>query len=130
MNRQRAEEHLSEYLEGELARPEREALEREIQKDPALAREKREMEKTLLLLRSLPRREPLLDIWMELAPKIAQVREEEKLNLADRLRLRGTRFLASFAEGAILWTQALAINTEARMGKYVHNHPLERGAQK
>jgi anti-sigma factor RsiW len=130
MSRQRAEEHLSEYLEGDLAPPEREALERELAKDPGLAREKRELEKTLLLLRSLPRREPLLDIWMELSPKVAQVREEEKLNLADRVRRRGTRFLASFAEGAILWTQALAINTEARMGKYVRNHPLQEGVRR
>ena len=125
MNRRLAEEHLSEYLEGELAPPEREALEQALAQDPELAREHQEFEKTLKLMHSLPRREPVLDIWLEMSPKVERLLAEEKLSVADRLRLRGTRFLASFAEGAILWTQALAMNTEAHMSKYVGSHPLQ-----
>ncbi|MGC4045893.1 MAG: zf-HC2 domain-containing protein [Armatimonas sp.] len=128
MNRKLAEEHLSEYLEGELAPPEREALEKALAQDPELAREYQEYEKTLKLMHSLPRREPVLDIWMELSPKVERLLAEEKLSVGDRLRLRGTRFLANFAEGAILWTQALAMNTEARMGKYVRPHSLREEA--
>jgi anti-sigma factor RsiW len=127
MNRRLVEEHLSEYLEGDLAPPERQALEKALAEDPELAREHRELEKTLKLMHSLPRREPVLDIWLEMSPKVERLLAEEKLSVWDRLRLRGTRFLASFAEGAILWTQALAMNTEARMGKYVRSHPMERG---
>jgi anti-sigma factor RsiW len=130
MSQRLIEEHLSEYLEGDLAPPEREALERALAENPDLAREHREFEKTLKLMHSLPRREPVLDIWLELSPKVERILAEEKLSVGDRLRLRGTRFLASFAEGAILWTQALAMNTEARMSKYVRRHPLERGGSR
>lgn len=126
MNQRFTEEHLSEYLEGELPPSEREALEKALAQDPELAREYQEFEKTLKLMHSLPRREPVLDIWLEMAPKVDRILAEEKLSMGERLRLRGTRFLANFAEGAILWTQALAMNTEARMGKYVA-HPLGRG---
>jgi hypothetical protein len=126
MNRREVEEHLSEYLEGDLAPSAREEIERALAQDPELQREKREMEQVLRLMNALPRREPVLDIWLEMSPKVDRLLAEEKLSFKDRVRLRGSRFLASFAEGAILWTQALAMNTEARMGKYVGSHPLQR----
>ncbi len=126
MNHREVEERLSEYLEGDLAPSAREEIERALAQDPALEREKRELERTLKLMNALPRREPVLDIWLELSPKVDRLLAEEKLSMKDRVRLRGTRFLASFAEGAILWTQALAMNTEARMGKYVRSHPLQQ----
>jgi hypothetical protein len=125
MNHREVEERLSEYLEGELSPSAREEIERALAQDPTLQREKRELEQVLKLMNALPRREPVLDIWLELSPKVDRLLAEEKLSMKDRVRLRGTRFLASFAEGAILWTQALAMNTEARMGKYVRSHPLQ-----
>ena len=124
MNPRYAQDYLSEYLEGSLAPPEREAMEKLLQEDPELAREARMLETMLATLRALPPREPVLDIWMELAPKVDEVVAEQRLGMVDQLRLRGTRFLASFAEGTILWTQALAMNTEARMRKYVLQHPF------
>ena len=124
MNPRYAQDRLSEYLEGGLAPPEREALERLLGEDEGLARDARRLEATLATLHALPRREPALDVWQELSPRVEQVLAEERLGLLGLLRLRGTRFLASFAEGTILWTHAVAMNTEARMGKYVLRHPF------
>ena len=124
MNPRYAQDYLSEYLEGNLAPPEREAMETLLREDDALAREARNLKAVLATLHALPPREPVLDVWMELSPKVEQVVAEKRLGVADLLRLRGTRFLASFAEGTILWTQALAMNTEARMRKYVLQHPF------
>ena len=124
MNPRYAQDYLSEYLEGNLAPPEREAIEKLMEEDPALAREARELKALLATLHALPPREPVLDIWQELSPKVEEVTAEQRLGLADLVRLRGTRFLASFAEGTILWTQVLAMNTEARMRKYVLEHPF------
>lgn len=124
MNPRHAQDYLSEYLEGSLAPPEREAMERLLQEDTALAREAEMLKKMLATLHALPSREPVLDVWQELSPKVEQVVAEQRLGVVDLLRLRGTRFLASFAEGTILWTQALALNTESRMRKYVLQHPF------
>ena len=124
MNPRHAQDCLSEYLEGSLAPPEREAMERLLHEDPALAREAEQLRKMLATLHALPPREPVLDVWSELSPKVEQVVAEQRLGVADLLRLRGTRFLASFAEGTILWTQALALNTESKMRKYVLQHPF------
>ena len=124
MNPRYAQDYLSEYLEGSLAPPEREALEKMIEENPALAREARQLKAMLATLHALPPREPVLDLWRELSPKVEEVAAEQRLGLVDLARLRGTRFLASFAEGTILWTQALAMNTEARMRKYVLHHPF------
>jgi hypothetical protein len=73
---------------------------------------------------SLPKREPILDMWTELAPKIATYQAEERLTIPARLRLRTGRFLGTVAAGAILFTQALAMNTEARMRKYLITDPF------
>ena len=124
MNTRYAQDRLSDYLEGGLQPPEREALERLLREDTGLALEAKRLEAMLATLHALPRREPVLDIWQELSPKVEVALAEEKLGLIGLLRLRGTRFLASFAEGTILWTQALAMNTEARMGKYVGENPF------
>ena len=124
MNPRYAQDYLSENLEGNLAPPEREAMEKLLREDDALAREARNLKAVLATLHALPPREPVLDVWMELSPKVEQVVAEQRLGVADLLRLRGTRFLASFAEGTILWTRALAMNTEARLCKYVLQHPF------
>jgi hypothetical protein len=81
-----------------------------------------------MLLRVLhervPHREPSLDIWSEMQPQVEAYWREEKLPIAARFALRTQRFLHSLAAGAILFTQALAMNTENRMRKYLLSDPL------
>jgi hypothetical protein len=74
------------------------------------------------------RREPSLDLWAELAPKVEQVMAEERLGVLDRFRLRGSRFCNNVAAGAILFTSALAMNTEARLRKYLISDPFHQEA--
>jgi predicted anti-sigma-YlaC factor YlaD len=116
---------LSDYLEGGLAPPQRQSVTDHLTECAACAREERQMGLMLNLLHErVPRREPSLDIWAELSPKIAALQAEERLSVPARLRLRGGRFLGNVAAGAILFTQALAVNTEARMRKYLVNDPF------
>jgi hypothetical protein len=81
--------------------------------------EEAELRQVLGILHALPRREPVIDLWAELGPKVAAVQAEESLGLAQKARLRGASFLSNFATGAILFTQAMAMNTQSAMQKYV-----------
>ncbi len=82
----------------------------------AVRHEERRMAMMLDLLHErMVRHEPKLDLWAEFAPQMAAVRAEERLGLVARLRLRVSRFWGNVAYGAILFTQALAVNTAARM---------------
>jgi anti-sigma factor RsiW len=116
---------LSEYLEGGLPPPERQSIETHIAECAACAREAREMTALLRLFHEkIPPREPVLDIWAELGPKVAAHMAEERMSLPDRWRLRTSRFLNNVATGAIMFTRALAMNTEARLRKYIISDPL------
>ena len=89
------------------------------------AREEREMVALLDVLHTrLPRHEPRLDLWAEFAPQMAAVRAEEKLPVWARLRLRAARFWGNVALGAILFTQAVALNTASRLQKYLLVDPF------
>lgn len=81
--------------------------------------EPQDMEAMLRILHTLPPREPVIDLWAELAPKVAEIQAEDRLGVIERLQLRGHRFLSNFASGAILFTQAFAMNTQRKMQKYV-----------
>ena len=112
MNRQKSmicgavQEGLSEYLE-----------------------EERTLAALLNVLHRLPAREPVLDIWRELEPKVEAVLAEERLGMGARLQVRVGRFLSNLAAGSILFTQALAMNTEARMRKYLIQDPFLAGEE-
>jgi anti-sigma factor RsiW len=118
------QETLSEYVEGNLPPPRRQAVETHLAGCASCARDARRLEAMLLVLHGLPAREPSLDIWMEMAPKVAQIQHEQRLSVPARLRLRIGRFLSTIAAGSILFTQALAHNTESRMRKYLLQDPF------
>ena len=118
-------EALSEYTEGTLPPSLRQGMTAHLTGCADCTDEAREMAALLKFLHHrLPKREPVLDIWTELAPKIALVQAEERLTVPDRLKLRAGRFLGTVATGAILFTQALAMTTEARMRKYLVTEPF------
>lgn len=125
MRCEHAQEALSNYLEGGLDPPRRQAVAEHLAACPNCAREEREMAALLSLLHErLPRHEPVLDLWAEFAPKMAEVRAEERLSFPARLRLRLARFWSNVALGAIWFTQMLAQNTAARMQKYLLADPF------
>jgi anti-sigma factor ChrR (cupin superfamily) len=116
---------LSDYLEGSLSGFEEERISEHLVICDGCRREEASLSALLDCLHGrVPQREPSLDIWAELGPKVAAAMEEEKMAVPARLRLRATRFLGNVAAGAILFTQALAMNTETRMHRYLIQDPF------
>ncbi|MBC8103993.1 MAG: zf-HC2 domain-containing protein, partial [Cytophagales bacterium] len=96
-----AQESLSEFWEGSLSAAASARVEAHLASCPACAREARQMKAMLDLFKDrCVRREPVLDLWAELAPKVEQAVAEERLGVMDRLRLRGSRFCNNVAAGA------------------------------
>jgi anti-sigma factor RsiW len=120
---------LPDFLDGALSVEKRQEFEKAMQGDPALARETEELSQVLALLHQLPQREPVIDVWPELEPKLIQHQLEERMGLFARWRFRGVRFLSNFASGAILFTHAVALNTETKMRKYVMPGSLTSGGE-
>ncbi|WP_395088220.1 hypothetical protein [Armatimonas sp.] len=88
-----------------------------------------ELSEVLQLLHRLPQREPVLDVWPELEPKLVQFQLEERMGIFARWRFRCARFLSNFAFGAILFTQAVALNTETKMRRYVMPEAVSSGGE-
>jgi len=125
MRCEHVQETLSDYLEGELDPPERQAVAEHLAVCADCAREAQTLRRTLSVLHEcVPRQEPVLDLWKEFAPKMEAVRAEQRLGFAARLRLSLARFLSNVALGAILYTQSLAQNTAAHMQKYLLADPF------
>ena len=120
------QELLSEYVEGSLDNKQRVVVAEHIATCPGCAREIRALETMLdFLHQSVPRREPVLNIWQELEPQVREVVAEQRLGFFPRLKLRVNRLLNNIALGAILFTQAVAFNTERRLQKYVISDPFQ-----
>ncbi len=125
-----AQELLSEYIEGSIDNKRRLLVASHIASCPACAREAKGMETLLTFLHErVPSREPVLDIWHELAPKVQEVVAEQRLGFFPRLKLRTSRLLNNVAVGAIWYTQAVAFNTERRMQKYLLTDPFQTAGE-
>lgn len=121
---QQVRDALSDYLEGGLPPPERQSVQAHLSECESCAQEERQLVAMLQFVRErIPAREPTLDIWVELEPKVAAYMAEERMTLLQRIQIRLGRFLSSVAAGAILFTQALAMNTEAKLQKYLITDP-------
>lgn len=134
MNRQtnvcaHVQEELSDYLEGSLTAQKHTAIQMHLEGCTICSQEARLMTSMLSVLRQLPAREPVLEIWSELEPKVAAIVAEERMGLVERLQHRIVRILSNFAAGTILFTQAVALNTEARMRKYLIQDPFLTGEE-
>lgn len=117
-------ESLSDFLEGGLPPPDRQKVQAHLDGCAECTAEAEQLTSLMRLLHErLPQREPALDIWAELQPKVQAYAEEERLSLGRRFRLRFGRFLGDVAAGAILFTQALAMNTETKLKKYLVTDP-------
>lgn len=125
MTCRQAQDTLSDYLEGSLSVPVAAQVAAHLEGCADCATESRQLASMMRVIREqVGRCEPVLDIWAELAPKVAAVVAEERLGYLDRLRLRSGRFWNNVAAGAILFTHALAMNTEARMRKHLLMDPF------
>jgi anti-sigma factor RsiW len=121
---------LSDYVENTLSPSGRQKVEQHLAGCAGCAREAHQLQSLLSLLHDqIPAREPSLDIWAELAPKIEEFQAEERLSIPARLKLRTGRFLNNLATGSILFTQALAMNTQRRMQKYLISDPFQIGGE-
>ena len=124
------QEALSDYLEGGLTGPAQQEMAEHLSECARCAREEQQMVSMLRILHEQAvRHEPVIDLWTEFAPQMAAVRAEERLGIFARLRLRVSRFWGNVAYGAILFTQALAVNTQARMQKYLLADPFREGEE-
>ena len=120
------QELLSEYVEGSLDNKRRVTVAEHIALCPACTREVRALETMLdFLHQRVPRREPVLNIWQELEVQVQEVVAEQRLGFFPRLKLRVSRLLNNVAVGAILFTQAVAFNTERRLQKYIISDPFQ-----
>jgi anti-sigma factor RsiW len=122
-------ETLPDYLDGTLSSEQLEEFERHLHKESGLAKEVQDLSQILQFLHQLPAQEPVIDVWPELEPKLVQHQLEERMGLFARWRFRGARFLSNFASGAILFTQAVALNTENQMRRYVMPDSLASGGE-
>ena len=120
-----ATDMLSDYVEGSLDPQERSEIAAHFADCPDCAREAQALQMMLGVLRErVPRREPVLDIYAELAPKVREIVAEQRLGFWARFRLNTHRLLNNVAAGAILFTHALAFNTERRLNKYLLSDPF------
>ncbi|MBC8135540.1 MAG: zf-HC2 domain-containing protein, partial [Fibrella sp.] len=81
-----AQDLLSEYVEGSIDNTRRLIVAAHIANCPACTREAKGLETMLTFLHErVPNREPVLDIWQELAPKVQEVVAEQRLGFFPRL---------------------------------------------
>lgn len=76
------------------------------------------------LLHSLPRREPVLDLWREMEPALAEARRERRMGPVARLRARFARFASNAAAGAIVFTDQVARNTDSALRRFLVQDPF------
>lgn len=117
MTREQARDKFSEYLEDALDPAARADFQAHLAGDPDAASELLALERTMTLLHRLPPREPSLDLWREFAPQAAAYKAERRLPLPARLRLQWELVTASFGDGILLWTHALADRAGRRWGR-------------
>lgn len=124
MECRRAREVLSDYLEGGLDPPVRQQIAAHLAGCAGCAAEARGLSAMLHFFHEkLPRREPVIDLWAEMQPKVAEIVAEQRLGLAARLQLQARRFLNNVAVGMIWYTNSVAINTAASMQKFLLTDP-------
>ena len=128
-SKQPGNETLADFLDGTLSPQKLKEFDRLLQSNPVLTKETQELSEILQILHQLPPRDPVIDVWPELEPKLVQFQLEERMGLFARWRFRGARFLSNFAFGAILFTQAVALNTETKMRKYVMPDAVSLGEE-
>ena len=116
MTREQAQDKFSDYLEDALDPADRADLQAHLAQDPDSASELLALERTMTLLHRLPPREPSLDLWREFAPQAAAYKAERRLSLPARLHLQWELLTASFGDGILLWTHALADRAGRRWG--------------
>ncbi len=121
---------LSEFVEGSLDSKRRSVVAAHVLDCPECASEAKALGTMLDFLHAhVPRREPVLDIWHELAPQVEEAVAEQRLGFLPRLKLRAFRLLNNVAVGAIWFTQAVAFNTERRLQKYLLTDPFQTAGE-
>jgi len=121
--------HLTSWIDG----AERESIPREalahLEQCPECRALLDELSKTVALLRRLPAREPVLDLWSEMAPAMADARRDQRRGPVGRLRHRARTLLSNAAAGAIVFTDQVARNTDTALRRWMLQDPFHRGEE-
>jgi len=126
MTADRARALFSDYLDHALDPGERDELQGFLAATPDLAAELIAFERTVNLLHRLPAREPVLDLWSEFAPAMAEYEATRKQGVAQRIRSRWLRVVSEVSSGVILYTRALAENAHRRLAHHLMHDSLIR----
>ncbi len=130
MTQDEARALFSEYLDNALDAPQRDEMQAFLAREPECAAELFALERTLSLLHRLPPREPALDIWRELAPRVEKFQAERRQPWLHRVRLQWEQARSQASDGVILWTDALAARAKSRLSHYLrHEHGLRTHAK-
>ena len=116
---------LSEYQEGALSAGAHQEVAEHLAGCTECAIADRDLRRAVTLLRHLPMPEPRLDLWSEFAPKMAEIETEQRLGVSRRLGSYWRNAMSVFAEGTVLYTQAVAQRTLASMEKYLIRDPFQ-----
>lgn len=106
---------MSDYLEQYLVEPEAGLLKEHLADCGGCRMELEGLRDSLRVIRGLPREEPAFDLWMEFAPKFAQIRAEMRPGLLERVRLYFLRLFTALREGWRLFVTAVRYNTGRKL---------------
>lgn len=96
-------EVLSEYLEQSLPDCEAALVQEHLAACAECSAELDDLDATLSVIHSLPRHEPVFDLWQEFAPRMAEIQAEAGLDSRDRVRLSFSHFLTTLKEGWLMF---------------------------
>ncbi len=99
MNCQESRELMSGYLEQYLTESQTALVTEHLAGCAECRQELADLDETLRVVRGMPEREPVFDMWPELAAMCADIRMELRLNPADRVRRWFVSFILAFKDG-------------------------------
>lgn len=103
-----ARDLLSEYLDGTLPIAQIEQVRHHLSECSVCREEYEELSETLNLIHSMPRQEPVFEIWQEFAPKFAEIHAEMRMG---PLRFYFSRVYNAVKEGWVIFISALQMNS-------------------
>ncbi|MGO8671874.1 MAG: anti-sigma factor family protein [Capsulimonadaceae bacterium] len=119
MTSQEARGYFSDYVEGALDPDTKDRVQSYLTAHPDAAAEMIEFQRVLSIVHRVPPHEPVLDLWGEFAPKLAEFQAERKLDPAKRMETQLAGFRSNLSAGVILYTHALAAQARNRLERYL-----------
>lgn len=103
---------LSEYLDDELSGPQRDTVQHHLAECAACRSEYEELRRTFGIIHSLPRQEPVFELWQEFAPRFAEIHAEMSMG---PVRLYFSRLSSAISEGWTIFLNVVRTNARAEI---------------